>query len=82
MRCSSSASPAWVSRLPTSRRIDLLSTIDGVEFEACYLRRMEVEVAGVRLPILGLEDFKTNKRSVGRAKDLADLESLEGPPEV
>ena len=43
---------------------------------------MEVEVAGVRLPILGLEDFKTNKRSVGRAKDLADLESLEGPPEV
>ena len=59
------------------RRIDLLTAIDGVAFEACFVRREQVELAGVTLNIIGLDDFKTNKRSVGRLKDLADLESLE-----
>ena len=61
------------------RRIDLLSAIDGVDFEACFRRREQVDLAGVRLNIIGLEDFKTNKRASGRLKDLADLESLEPP---
>lgn len=34
----------------------------------------------LRLPILGLDDFKANKRASGRFKDLADLESLGEPP--
>ena len=58
------------------RRIDLLTAIDGVEFEACFARREQVELAGVRLNIIGLEDFKANKRAAGRLKDLADMESL------
>ena len=58
------------------RRIDLLTTIDGVTFEDCYARREPVELAGLNLNIIGLEDFKTNKRATGRLKDLADLESL------
>ena len=61
------------------RRIDLLTAIDGVAFEACFVRREQVELAGVTLNIIGLDDFKTNKRSVGRLKDLADLESLDPP---
>lgn len=61
------------------RRIDLLTAIDGVSFDACFLRREEVEVDGLRLKIIGLEDFKANKRASGRAKDLADLECLEPP---
>jgi predicted nucleotidyltransferase len=64
------------------RRIDLLTSIDGVEFEACFARRERVELAGVRLNIIGLEDFKTNKRSTGRLKDLADLESLDPPDDA
>ena len=52
------------------------TTIDGVTFEDCYARREPVELAGVNLNIIGLEDFKTNKRATGRLKDLADLESL------
>lgn len=58
------------------RRIDLLTAIDGVDFEACFSRRDSVVVDGVHLDIIGLEDFKTNKRAAGRLKDLADLESL------
>lgn len=37
--------------------------------------------AGVDLPIIHVDDFKTNKRATGRFKDLADLEALEGDPE-
>ncbi|MCG3189702.1 MAG: hypothetical protein LKCHEGNO_02199 [Burkholderiaceae bacterium] len=61
------------------RRIDLLAAIDGVTFDDCYARRVEVDVAAVRMKIIGFEDFKVNKRATGRLKDLADLESLEPP---
>jgi Nucleotidyl transferase of unknown function (DUF2204) len=59
------------------RRIDLLTHIDGVEFEACYAQRERVELNGHMLNIIGLADFKTNKRATGRLKDQADLESLD-----
>jgi hypothetical protein len=34
---------------------------------------------GIDLPFIGLEEFRANKRASGRAKDLADLESLDSP---
>ena len=61
-------------------RIDLLTGIDGVQFDACFARRLVMQVAGLDLPIIHIEDFKTNKRATGRLKDLADLEALEGDP--
>lgn len=64
------------------RRIDLLTHIDGVDFENCFARREMVVVDGVDLPIIGIEDFKTNKLASGRAKDLADVASLEPPPTI
>ncbi|MSQ49895.1 MAG: (d)CMP kinase [Betaproteobacteria bacterium] len=35
-----------------------------------------MNISGVDLPIIGLDEFRANKRASGRAKDLADLESL------
>ncbi len=61
------------------RRIDLLTSIDGVDFDTCHARRETVHVDGLSLPLIGLEDFKANKRATGRHKDLADLEALEPP---
>ncbi len=58
------------------RRIDLLTSIDGVEFAPCYSRRMTVPFDGLHLNFIALEDFKTNKRASGRLQDLADLEAL------
>ena len=58
-------------------RIDLLTSIDGVDFDQCFSRRMTVEVNGVALHFIALEDFKTNERAVGRHQDLADLEAIE-----
>ena len=57
-------------------RIDLLTTIDGVDFDDCYPKREIFGVDGLSLPFIGLDDFKANKRAAGRAKDRADLESL------
>jgi hypothetical protein len=59
------------------RRIDLLTSIDGVEFEACHARRVILTIDRVDLPIIGLDDFKANKRATGRTQDRADLEALD-----
>lgn len=61
------------------QRIDLLTQIDGVSFVDCWIRRQQVRVDGVELHLIGLEDFKANKRASGRLKDLSDLEALEPP---
>jgi hypothetical protein len=58
-------------------RIDLLTSLSGVEFDACYAKRMEVTIDGLRLPFIGLDDFRANKRAVGRPQDLADLDNLD-----
>jgi hypothetical protein len=60
-------------------RIDLLTAIDGVQFEDCYPRRISMQAGGVELPVISLEDFRANKLASGRVKDLADLESLDAP---
>lgn len=57
-------------------RLEVLTTIDGVEFETCYRRRVDRRVDGVRITIIGLEDLRRNKKASGRHKDLADLEHL------
>ena len=61
-------------------RIDLLTDIDGVDFEACRATRAMVSWDGIELPFIGLEEFRVNKRAAGRDKDLMDLASLDLPP--
>ncbi len=57
-------------------RIEILTEIDGVNFEDCSARSIKQSVAGEIIPMISLEDLKTNKRASGRAKDLDDLENL------
>ncbi|MDX2180577.1 MAG: nucleotidyltransferase [Bryobacteraceae bacterium] len=57
-------------------RIELLTEISGVDFEACRGNREMVEIDGLTVPVIGIEDLKTNKKASGRPKDLADLYSL------
>ncbi len=52
--------------------------LDGVDFEPSFLRRMTAKLDGVDLHFICLDDFKVNKKAVGRHQDLADLEALEG----
>ena len=57
-------------------RIDVLTWADGLEFEPCYASRVQAVIDGVRLEFIDLESLKKNKRAMGRAQDLADLEEL------
>lgn len=58
------------------RRVDLLTTIDGVEFDAAWKNRITAEVDGLEVPVLGLADLIRNKEAVGRPRDLADVDEL------
>lgn len=57
-------------------RIDILTTLPGVEFETCYASRVEVGLAELTVNFIDLESLKQNKRASGRYQDLADLENL------
>lgn len=57
-------------------RIEILTSIDGVDFDQCAMRATTVEIEGEAIPVIGLDDLKVNKRASGRSKDLADLENL------
>ena len=60
-------------------RIDILTEISGVsDFKAAWDTRIEIELEGIRVPVLNRELLKQNKRSTGRPKDRADLAWLEG----
>lgn len=57
-------------------RIDLLTTLAGVDFESCYVSRVEVVLDGVRVSFIDLDNLRKNKKAAGRLQDLADLENL------
>jgi len=70
--------PGYVIQLGyPPNRIDILTQVTGLEFDLCYSSKMELDVDGIIVNFLDLENLKKNKRSVGRFQDLADLESLE-----
>ena len=62
--------------------IELINFADGVEFDACYPRRIVVPLDGVQVAVIGLDDLRKNKQAVGRLQDLADLEQLQGADET
>lgn len=64
------------------RRIDILTSIEGVAFGPAWEDRMEVEMEGIVVPVLSREHFIQNKRALGRVQDKADIERLEGGKEL
>jgi hypothetical protein len=59
------------------RRIDVLTTIPGIEFSECYPSHLTADVEGTSVNFIDLESLKKNKKASGRHQDLADLENLE-----
>ena len=57
-------------------RIDIMTSIAGVDFEGCWERRTEILLDSVAVPFIGAEDLERNKLAVGRLQDLADVEAL------
>jgi len=57
-------------------RIDLLTSLSGVEFQEAWATRVQGEIAGLSVPIISKELLKKNKAASGRSQDIADLEQL------
>jgi len=57
-------------------RLEICTSISGVEFETCYQGRVTAVLDGVEVNLINLEHLKINKKASGRYKDLNDLENL------
>jgi hypothetical protein len=59
------------------RRIDIITSIDGVKFDRAYANKATIFLEGLEVPVISMADLITNKRASGRKQDLADVEKLE-----
>ena len=57
-------------------RIDLLTSISGVEFDDAWSDRVAGHLGGVPVSFISLRAFRKNKLAAGRPRDLADLADL------
>ncbi|MBN1863471.1 MAG: nucleotidyltransferase [Victivallales bacterium] len=58
-------------------RLEVMNQIDGVGFTECFERRTVLNVNGVQINFIGLEQLICNKKATGRGKDKVDAEELE-----
>ena len=57
-------------------RVDILTSISGVDFDSAWKARIPTELDGQPVSMLSLQHLLENKRSSGRPKDRADLDKL------
>jgi predicted nucleotidyltransferase len=57
-------------------RIEIFTSISGVEFAECYAHRVVDVIDGIEVSLIDLEHLKTNKQASGRPKDIDDLQNL------
>jgi hypothetical protein len=58
-------------------RVDILSSLEGMDFGECWTRRKTEIVRGEQMHFLALDDLIENKRRAGRAQDQIDVAALE-----
>ena len=59
------------------RRIDIITSVTGLEFEDAWAGRVTQRVNDLEVPFIGRAELLRNKRATGRPKDLADIDALE-----
>ena len=57
-------------------RIDVLTSVEALQFEDAWRRRVPTTYGGVAIHVLSAEDLVINKRAVARPQDLLDVEKL------
>ncbi len=58
------------------RRIDFLTSIDGVTFADADKDKLTIKINDIDVPVISLENLIKNKKAASRPKDLLDIESL------
>lgn len=62
------------------RRIDLLTSVEGVAFDEAWAEHLTVELGGTETLVISRRHLIQNKRALGRKQDQADVERLENGP--
>jgi hypothetical protein len=57
-------------------RIDLITSVDGLRFDAAWRRAVVGRYGGAPLRVLSVKDLIKNKRKVARPQDRLDVETL------
>jgi predicted nucleotidyltransferase len=57
-------------------RVDILTSIDGIDFSDGRQKRFIVDMDGIQIPVIAFDDLIRNKTASGRFQDLADIEAL------
>ncbi|MDB5141345.1 MAG: nucleotidyltransferase family protein [Mucilaginibacter sp.] len=57
-------------------RIDILNEIDGVNFKEAYPNKLVIDVDGLQVNYIGLDDLIKNKQVSGRHQDISDVNEL------
>lgn len=57
-------------------RIDILNEIDGVSFIESFPNKLVIDVDGLRVNYIGLDDLIKNKQATGRQRDMSDVSEL------
>ena len=58
------------------QRIDVLFSVDKLNFAQCWERRLESQIDGIKVSFISANDLIINKEAVKRFQDLADAEKL------
>jgi len=64
------------------RRIDILTFLDGVEFDKAYDDKENIEIEDINVPFLSKENIIKNKEATGREKDKLDVKYLKKSKDV
>lgn len=57
-------------------RIDILNEIDGIEFNEAYPNKLIIDIDGLPISYISLDDLIKNKQVSGRQRDLSDITEL------
>ena len=58
------------------QRIDIMTSVSGVEFDEAWPSRFVVDLDGIQASVIGREQLLKNKIASGRPKDIVDVEIL------
>jgi hypothetical protein len=59
-------------------RVDVMMGIPGVDFEACWSRRLEADFDDLKVCFISKDDLIAAKRASGRPQDMIDADLLSG----
>ena len=58
-------------------RIDIATGCEGVDFATCFELKDTIDIDGLQVSFIDLENLIRNKRALGRPQDVADISNLE-----